>query len=75
MPIQCILKMDEVAKIHIDCPPVNALDSTQMASSLSTIINDLSEDKSVNVIVDNRMAGKGFCGGADKSETMKIIAI
>ena len=48
MSIQCT-KDGKVAKIHIDYPPVNALDSSKWLH-LSNIINDLSEDKSVNVI-------------------------
>ena len=70
MSIQCT-KDGKVAKIHIDYPPVNALDSSKWLH-LSNIINDLSEDKSVNVIAITA-GGKGFCGGADKSETNKDI--
>ena len=54
-----------------DSPPVNAIDSTQWLN-LYHIINDLSEDKSVNVILITA-SGKGFCGGADKSETRDNI--
>ena len=43
-------KEGRIAKINIDCPPVNAIDSTQWLN-LYHIINDLSEDKSVNVIL------------------------
>jgi len=64
-------KEGRIAKINIDCPPVNAIDSTQWLK-LYHIINDLSEDKSVNVILITA-SGKGFCGGADKSETRDNI--
>ena len=66
MPIQCT-KEDKIAKINIDHPPVNALDSNKWLN-LFNIINELSEDTSVNVIVITA-SGKGFCAGADKSET------
>jgi len=64
-------KEGRIAKIIIDCPPVNAIDSSQWLN-LSNIIDDLSEDKSVNVIVITA-TGKGFCGGADKIETRDNI--
>lgn len=64
-------KEGRIATINIDCPPVNAIDSNNWLN-LFHIINDLSEDKSVNVIVITA-SGKGFCGGADKSETRDEI--
>ena len=64
-------KEGRIATINIDCPPVNAIDSNNWLN-LFHIINDLSEDQSVNVIVITA-SGKGFCGGADKSETRDEI--
>jgi len=66
-------KEGRIAKINIDCPPVNSIDSTQWLN-LCNIINDFSEDKSVNVIVITA-SGKGFCGGADKAETRDSIEL
>ena len=64
-------KEGRIATINIDCPPVNAIDSNNWLN-LFHIINDLSEDQSVNVIVITA-SGKGFCGGHDLKEINSLL--
>ena len=55
-----------IAEIILDCPPVNALTSTEWLD-LATNIDNLSHNNDVRVIVISAK-GKGFCAGADVKE-------
>ena len=52
-----------IAEIIIDCPPVNALTSTEWLD-LAINIDYLSHNEEVKVVV-LKAKGKGFCAGAD----------
>ena len=55
-----------IAEIIIDCPPVNALTSTEWLD-LAINIDYLSHNEEVKVVV-LKAKGKGFCAGADIKE-------
>ena len=55
-----------IAKIVLDCPPVNALNSQEWLD-LAKNIDFLSHDEAVKVILISA-TGKGFCAGADVKE-------
>jgi len=55
-----------IAEIVLDCPPVNALTSTQWLD-LAINIDDLAHNNDVRVMVISAQ-GKGFCAGADIKE-------
>ena len=55
-----------IAEIILDCPPVNALTSTEWLD-LAANIDNLSHNNNVRVIVISSK-GKGFCAGADVKE-------
>ena len=57
---------DNVAEIILDCPPVNALTSTEWLD-LATNIDNLAHNNDVRVILISAR-GKGFCAGADIKE-------
>src|SRR5210317_1674290 len=58
-----------VAEIILDCPPVNALTSTEWLD-LAINIDQLAHNNEVRVIVISAK-GKGFCAGADIKELQK----
>ena len=55
-----------IAEIILDCPPVNALTSSEWLD-LAINIDNLAHDNDVKVIVISAK-GKGFCAGADIKE-------
>src|SRR5210317_1491959 len=57
---------NNVAEIILDCPPVNALTSTEWLD-LATNIDNLAHNNDVRVILISAR-GKGFCAGADIKE-------
>ena len=68
---------DNVAEIILDCPPVNALTSTEWLD-LAINIDNLAHNNDVRVILKSAK-GKGFCAGADIKELQedptKITAV
>ena len=62
MSVETCIK-DYIAEIILDCPPVNALTSTEWLD-LATNIDNLAHNSDVRVILISAR-GKGFCAGAD----------
>ena len=65
MSVETCIK-DYIAEIILDCPPVNALTSTEWLD-LATNIDNLAHNSDVRVILISAR-GKGFCAGADIKE-------
>jgi len=60
-------KKDGVAVVHLDRPPVNAVNHAMMRE-LRTCFDELSQDRDVAAVVFAARGERAFCGGIDLKE-------